>query len=120
MPLRQTDSRRDQPRLYRQAATPACSTFTLKPWLALGSKAGTSCVWVATTFPFASRKSNVILRGADGLGRKFVICPSSVAPFSVGVKLDTVISTGSESVIVRLYRTESFWPFSCHPPANLA
>src|SRR5437763_11908037 len=49
MPMRQTESRRDQPRLYRQAATPACSTFTLKPWLALGSKAGTSCVWVAAT-----------------------------------------------------------------------
>src|SRR2546429_9603300 len=116
MPVRQTESRRDQPRLYRQAATPACSTFRLKPWLAFGCKAGTSCVCVATTFPLASRKSNVILSGADALGRKFVICPSSVAPFSVGVKLDTVISTGSESAFVRKYSTDTFLPLCfIHP-----
>src|SRR5438105_14421192 len=97
--------RQAQPRLYRQATTLGCSTFSstfsLNSWLAFGSSVGTSWDCVATTFPFASRKSNVILSGADALGRKFVICPSRLTPFSVTLKLDTVISTGSESATCR-------------------
>src|SRR5256885_12793396 len=101
MPGRETERRNpNQLRLYRQATTPGCSTFSLNVWLPLGSSAGTSCGCVATTLPFASRKSKMILSGGDDFGRTFVICPPRGAPLSLGGKTGTVISTPPEPGVV--------------------